>query len=346
MISFYNGDNKVILEEKNASAKEKLCDFRPKANDFSVKVSTFMQKESDFREKEKDFCTKECDFTLKTDDFTSKECTGLYPVHSFFSKRDKNKQKYLFPIYAGGSNRKMNKDCFAFLDNGTTLNLNEEIDWKDKTLSNKQKLFVFFYCYPFDNAVHGNGAGSARKAGFSEKTAKIKAATLLKDEKIISEIANFKGQISEKLTKINLKNEISNFIAAKIKRTKINVTDYYTTTERELDDGETYTFATAKKIDELTDEQKAQILDVEFVGAKGILHYKLPNKAEAENELIKLYRDITSNDSDNNGFEVETTSEIIKGNLQVKTKVMKRNEEIAKVSELKENSSTQRIEEA
>ena len=44
-------------------------------------------------------------------------------------------------------------------------------------------------------------------------------------------------------------------------------------------------------------------------------------------------------------MEIETTAEIIKGNLQVKTKVIKNNSDIAELSDLRTENTAERAEE-
>ena len=93
----------------------------------------------------------------------------------------------------------------------------------------------------------------------------------------------------------------------------------------------------------LTEEQKLCIDGIDFVGQRAIPNYKLPNRNAEENKLIELYEKMNGEDN-KDGYEVETTAEIIKGNLQVKTKVIKSNSEITELSDLK-NKSTERTEE-
>jgi hypothetical protein len=127
----------------------------------------------------------------------------------------------------------------------------------------------------------------------------------------------------------------------------VRAADFYNIEEVSPDKGAPFVNATVKTKDELSEEQLSLIEDVEFVGQRGIVHYKLPNKREAENEIIKVYKDLYGDDGKDNGdgMEIETTAEIIKGNLQVKTKVIKSNAEITELSDLKQQTATDRAEE-
>lgn len=75
---------------------------------------------------------------------------------------------------------------------------------KSGELTEMQIAFVYFYC----NNKEKNGAESARQAGYSEKTAKQKAASLLKDEKVLTLIHAYE-QLKALETSVNPKEEIN-----------------------------------------------------------------------------------------------------------------------------------------
>ncbi len=244
--------------------------------------------------------------------------------------------------------KKINNDecLFAKLDDESCIDLNTEFTWKAKKLKDNQKLFIFYYVYPFSNKAKGKGAESARKAGYSEKSAREIGCRLLQNLEIYEEIKNIQEQISKKSTKVNILNEINTIIEQKLKRTQINATEYYNIETAVSDEGYEYTKAQIKTPDELTDEQKAMIEDVEFVGQRGIVHYKLPSKREAENELIKIYKELYNKDEEKkDDYDIETTVDVIKDSLSVKTKVIKKNSEITDLSDLKNNAENNRAEE-
>ena len=110
--------------------------------------------------------------------------------------------------------------------------------------------------------------------------------------------------------------------------------DFYDIEKMVIGEGFEYTSATIKTPDQLTDEQKELIEDIEFVGQKSIPHYKLPSKIQTENELLKIYKDMKDNEEQGNDFDVETTAEIIGEKVQLKTKIIRANKETADMSEL------------
>ncbi len=246
------------------------------------------------------------------------------------SKTRKARQKEKIPLCA-----MVGDDNYIILD--------EEFSWS-RNLPDAQKLFVYYYA--MQSSLKKNGAEAARKAGYSEKTAKSQANQLLKNPKILQEIKNISTQITSNLTKLDLELTVKDIIERKKARLRVNPLDFYDFEKQTTENGYTFTSATPKLPEDLTPEQKSNIVDVEFVGQRGLLHFKVADAIQAENELLKIYKDFMyDKDEQKDGYEVETTAEIIKGNLQVKTKVIHKNAEIAELSELKNNDSSTREEE-
>ena len=75
---------------------------------------------------------------------------------------------------------------------------------------------------------------------------------------------------------------------------------------------------------------------------EGSIVYLPIDKQKVQSEILAL----TKPEGDNkDGMEIETTAEIIKGNLQVKTKVIKNNSDIAELSDLRTENTAERAEE-
>lgn len=229
----------------------------------------------------------------------------------------------------------------AALDSDKYIDIQSDFSWVVQTLTDKQRLFIFYYTYPFDNSARGNGAKAARLAGYSKKQAKRIAVRLLQRSEVQQEVNAITAQIATKATKVNLEAAVIAYIADKIKRTNINPFDYYTFEERQDDNGYRYTVAIPKQPQDLTASQRAQVLDIEYVGAKGLLHYKLPNKQEVENEVIKLWRDLCGGiNTDSDNFEVEATADIIKDRLTLKAKLIDANKRRAQLAGLCDSNVT------
>lgn len=228
--------------------------------------------------------------------------------------------------------RKDNLPLIAILDNGNKyINLDTEFKWT-QSLTDAQRLFIFHYCN--QNSLKKNAAEAARLAGYSVKTANVQAKQLLMMPYILSEIKNINAQILKNLTKLNLESTVKDIIARKQARLNMKPYDFYDIEKMVIGEGFEYTSATIKTPDQLTDEQKELIEDIEFVGQKSIPHYKLPSKIQTENELLKIYKDMKDNEEQGNDFDVETTAEIIGEKMQLKTKIIRANKETADMSEL------------
>lgn len=213
----------------------------------------------------------------------------------------------------------------------TFINLDAEFKWTQQ-LTDGQKLFVFYYCN--QNSLKKNATEAVRLAGYSEKTAKGQAVKFFHSPEILTEIKNITSQMLKNVTKCTLESTVRAIIERKINRISMKPEDFYNIEKKTTDDGFEYTSAMIKTPDELTDEQKELIEDVEFVGQRSVPHYKLPSKIQTENELLKIYKDMKENEDSGNDFDVETTAEIIGEKLQVKTKILKANRETAEMSEL------------
>lgn len=229
----------------------------------------------------------------------------------------------------------------AALDSDKYIDIQSAFSWVVQTLTDKQRLFIFYYTYPFDNSARGNGAKAARLAGYSKKQAKRIAVRLLQRSEVQQEVNAITAQIATKSTKVNMECAVNAYIADKINRTRVNPLDYYTFKERQDDNGYRYTVAIPKQPQDLTASQRAQVLDIEYVGAKGLLHYKLPNKQEVENEVIKLWRDLCGGiNTDSDNFEVEATADITKDRLTLKAKLIDANKRRAQLAGLCDSNVT------
>lgn len=232
------------------------------------------------------------------------------------------------------------KETFSItLDDGSVIDLDSYDYGEGVKLTQKEKLFIFWYTYPETTAYH-DAAKAARRAGYSQKSARINGYQLKNNSKVAPIIAKFDKDI----VKTGIEDAYHRIIKRKTIRAEFNGLDFYEIEDYVNEDGKRFTNVSIKKPEELTEEQKQCIDGVDFVGQRSIPNYKLPNRNAEENKLIELYEKMNGEDK-KDGYEVETTAEIIKGNLQVKTKVMRKNAEIAELSELKNNDSTEREEE-
>lgn len=230
------------------------------------------------------------------------------------------------------------KDTFSVtLEDGSVIDL-DSFDYGETKLTQKEKLFILWYTYPQSNSYH-DSAKSARKAGYSQKNARMSGYNLRRNPKIASLIAKFDKDV----VKTGIEEAYHRIIQRKIARSEFKGLDFYDIENYTAENGTIYTSVTIKEPEELTEEQKLCIDGIEFIGQRAIPNYKLPNRTAEENKLIELYEKING-EGNKEGYEVETTAEIIKGNLQVKTKIVRANSEITELSELR-NKTDERTEE-
>ena len=232
------------------------------------------------------------------------------------------------------------KETFSItLDDGSLIDL-DSFDWGDVKLTQREKLFIFWFTYPNSKAHHKQTI-SARKAGYAIKGANQKGYELRTSPKIAEVIA----RIEKPLVKTRVDDAYNKIIDRKINRLNCNKVDFYKFEEVTTEDGNTYTRVELKTPDELTEEQKLCIDGVEYSGQRSIPNYKFVDTGKDERDIIELHRELNGENDDKDGYEVETTAEIIKGNLQVKTKVMKKNAEISELADLKNKAANDRAEE-
>nr|DAJ39857.1 MAG TPA: Terminase small subunit [Caudoviricetes sp.] len=230
------------------------------------------------------------------------------------------------------------KETFSVtLEDGSVIDL-DSFDYGETKLTQKEKLFILWYTYPASSSYH-DSAKSARKAGYSQKNARMSGYNLRHNPKIAPLIAQFDKDV----VKTGIEDAYHRIIQRKIARSEFQGLDFYNIENHIAENGKIHTSVTIKKPEELTEEQKLCIDGLEFVGQHSIPNYKLPNRTAEENKLIELYEKING-EGNKEGYEVETTAEIIKGNLQVKTRVVKANSEITELSELR-NKTEERTEE-
>nr|WP_298680911.1 terminase small subunit [uncultured Treponema sp.] len=224
------------------------------------------------------------------------------------------------------------KDTFSVtLEDGSVIDL-DSFDYGDVKLTQKEKLFILWYTYPASSSYH-DSAKSARKAGYSQKNARMSGYNLRHNPKIAPLIAQFDKDV----VKTGIEDAYHRIIQRKIARSEFKGLDFYNIENHIAENGKIHTSVTIKKPEELTEEQKLCIDGLEFVGQQSIPNYKLPNRTAEENKLIELYEKING-EGNKEGFEVETTAEIIKGNLQVKTKLIRANAEITELSGLRDKA--------
>ena len=220
---------------------------------------------------------------------------------------------------------------------------NEDIDlnsfdWGENCrLTDKQKLFVVWFVHP---AMKHNAYQAALKAGYSQKTAKVHCGKLRSDPEIASYVKKFEAQF----LRTSLEDFYNEAIQNKIKRATYDVNDFHEMKTFTDGNGVDHEYLSIIDPAKLTPEQRKCIDEIK-INNNGSPSYVFADRTHETEFLLKLKERLEGEGNNEDSFQVETTAEIIKGNLQVKTKVIKANQETAEMSELSSIGAVHREEE-
>ena len=208
------------------------------------------------------------------------------------------------------------------IPDGSLIDLSN-FDWGKQRLTDKQKLFVAWFCTPGTDTYHCV-TRAAKKAGYTENTAHDAGYKMRRDPKIDGLIKKFEAKIG----KYNLIDAAQRWIHEKIIRGDYDVNDFYTIHEyKDPKTGEKRKQLRLKALDSLTEEQRLCIDGVDVKGQKGIMVYTFPDREKIRDSLI-AYVQKDEAGKDGEGYDIETLTEIIKGEVKIKTRIIKRNQEI------------------
>lgn len=164
------------------------------------------------------------------------------------------------------------------LDDGSVIDLDSDEDWNGHKLNKRQKLFIFWFTYPYDKDLrcYHHAANSARMAGYKPDTARQVGYLLKVRYKDL--IEKFDG----KYQKVGIDEAVSRFIQRKIARAEYDVQDFY----REVIDDKGRVMIVPKSLEDLTEEQRLVVDNVD--NKNGMVVYQLPNRAKEMDSLIEL----------------------------------------------------------
>lgn len=207
------------------------------------------------------------------------------------------------------------------------VNINDgSIDF-GKVRDERARLFCYFYTLYGAPSYH-NASESYKKTGVKCKNSQSLAKTAYDFRKKHPEIEEFIADFEEKQIKTDLKEAKNAILRIKLKQATMNPKKFLENKTRRTRDGDEYTCLDLKDINEISDEDAITYINrIDMKGSEGKVVYELIDKAKVQNEIIALAeKEKQSGGSD--GMEVETTAEIIKGNLQLKTKIIQNNKKI------------------
>ena len=206
-------------------------------------------------------------------------------------------------------------------------------------LTEKEKLFVFWYTYP-DSEAFQCQARAAEKAGY--KYATTTGYKLRNKENIHKAI---KYVLDTKLKK-DIEEEFFKIIEIKKRRIHYDIGDYVEIKEKTIPtkDGDSYTIEIEdfKDLKDWTPEQRLAIDNIDYKGVQGIKTYTFANRDKAMDDILKLHEKIMNQTGADDDDEV--TAEIIKAGLIVKVKSCKAKEKIESSVEYMEQSECKKEE--
>ena len=140
-------------------------------------------------------------------------------------------------------------------------------DWGEDKLTDKQKLFIFYFTWPGQDGFHC-AMRAARKAGYTAATANVYSCKLLRDLKIKKLIQKFEGE-----ARASVHDAAQRFIQEKITRADYSVKDFFNVEYGYSEKtGKPWRVFLPKNPEELTDEQLLCIENIQTnQGASNII---------------------------------------------------------------------------
>jgi hypothetical protein len=208
------------------------------------------------------------------------------------------------------------------IPDGSIIDLTN-FDWGKQRLTDRQKLFVAWFCTPGTDTYHC-AIRAARKAGYTDNTAHDAGYKMRHDPKIDALIKKFEARIG----KFNLIDAAQRWMHEKIIRGDYDINDFYEIKEyKDPKIGGKRKQLQLKALDSLSSEQRLCIDGIDVKGQKGIMVYTFPDREKIRDSLIAyIQKDEAGKDGDD--YDIETLTEIIKGEVKIKTRIIKRNNEI------------------
>ena len=193
------------------------------------------------------------------------------------------------------------------LPDGTIIDINSLLQSLDLNikLTPKEARFVFWYTFPSSESFL-HKTRSALKAGYKPSCAGITGSKLAKKlYKVINSVLDTQ-------VKTDLQKAYHKILELKKSRVHFDIADYYS------DDGK------LKDLTDLTPSQRSVIDGIDYKGQQNIKIYQLANREREMRDLIDMYNKVIGVTDEHNGYDIEATTDIIKGQLSVK--LLKRQE--------------------
>lgn len=209
------------------------------------------------------------------------------------------------------------------------VDLNDgSIDWGD-VKSPICRLFCYYYTLNNAPSFH-NAAESYRKCGkkFKKNSDFTKNAHSLRKKH--PEIDEFIKKYESSQIKVDISNAADMVRRMKIIQATYNPKDFFETAKIENENGRQHLLQT-KDIEDIPDELAiACIESIDYKGSMGKPTFTFVSKTKAQDDILKMdEKQRLADSATTDGYNVQTTAEIIKGKMTVQTTVINRNEMLA-----------------
>lgn len=190
-------------------------------------------------------------------------------------------------------------------------------------LTEKEKLFVYWYTYPDSDAFQCQ-AKAATKAGYKQA---VSTGYKIRNKDHVQKAIKY---VFDTKLKKDLDEEFYKIMELKKTRAHFDIGDYVERKEKEIytKDGDSYTVEIEefKDLEDLTPTQRMAIDSIDYKGVQGIKTYTFANRDKAMDDILKIHEKLSNQNVDEDGAEL--TAEIIKEGLQVKVTARKAKEKI------------------
>lgn len=178
-------------------------------------------------------------------------------------------------------------------------------DWGESRLTEKQRLFVFYFTWPGQDGFHC-ASRAARNAGYTEKTADVYSCKILRNPAIQKLIQKFESE-----AKASVHNAAQRFIQEKITRADYDIADFYNITDYVNEKtGEASKRFDIKDLQDLTREQRLCIDSIDAKGQKSTPVYVMADRQKERDSIIALDR-IWNGAGGGAGQDLEEIREVI-----------------------------------
>lgn len=212
----------------------------------------------------------------------------------------------------------------------------KNFDVGDVKLTEKEKLFVFYFTYP-DTDAFQCATKAARQAGYKNPSAQ---GYLVRNKEHINKAIQY---VLHKKLKKDIEEEYHKIIKLKKIRIHYDIGEYVEIKTRTgySENGEAYTYDIEefKNLSSLTKEQRMAIDSIDYKGVQGIKVYNFADRDRAMADILRIYDAIQKDEKEQKEDENELTAEIIKAGLKVRVSARKVKEKIENSVEYMEQSN-------